>query len=108
MASMPIEEIILTAERVARIVLTALAAYFVALWIAAIWWTFRDIRSRTNDFLLQLAATLLVPDAPQAPVHAVRAAAPVALAKLPLLWPVVRADAGRGRPARQRQRRCGS
>jgi Double zinc ribbon len=57
---MPLEEILVTAERVARIVLTALAAYFVALWIAAIWWTFRDIRSRTNDFLLQLAATLLV------------------------------------------------
>jgi hypothetical protein len=57
---MPIEEILLTAERIARIILTAAAAYFVALWIAAIWWTFRDIRSRTNDFLLQLAATLLV------------------------------------------------
>ncbi len=60
MANMPIEDILLTAERIARIVLTAAAAYFVALWIAAIWWTFRDIRSRTNDLLLQLAATLLV------------------------------------------------
>jgi len=57
---MPLEEILATAERIVRIVATVLAAYFVALWIAAIWWTFRDIRSRTNDFLLQLAATLLV------------------------------------------------
>jgi hypothetical protein len=30
------------------------------LWIASIWWTFRDIRGRTNDLFLQLAATLLV------------------------------------------------
>ena len=57
---MPIEEILTTAERIARIVVTVLAAYFVALWIAPIWWTFRDIRSRTNDVLLQIAATLLV------------------------------------------------
>ncbi|HZU07319.1 MAG TPA: zinc ribbon domain-containing protein [Chloroflexota bacterium] len=57
---MPVEEILATVERIVRIVLTVLAAYFVALWIATIWWTFRDIRSRTNDFLLQLAATLLV------------------------------------------------
>src|SRR5919202_5665604 len=60
MASMPIEEILMTAERIAKIVLTAAAAYFVALWIASIWWTFSDIRSRTNDVLLQIAATLLV------------------------------------------------
>src|SRR5215471_10244478 len=57
---MPLEEMLVTIERIVRIVLTVLAAYFVALWIAAIWWTFRDIRSRTHDFLLQLAATLLV------------------------------------------------
>jgi len=54
------EELLATIERVVRITATVLAAYFVALWIAAIWWTFRDIRSRTNDFLLQMAATLLV------------------------------------------------
>ena len=47
---MPLEEILATAERIVRIVATVLAAYFVALWIAAIWWTFRDIRARTNDF----------------------------------------------------------
>jgi hypothetical protein len=47
-------------ERVLRIGITIIAAYLVALWIACIWWTFRDIRSRTNDLFLQLAATLLV------------------------------------------------
>ena len=47
-------------ERVIRIGITIIAAYLVALWIASIWWTFRDIRSRTNDLFLQLAATLLV------------------------------------------------
>jgi hypothetical protein len=57
---MAIDEILLTAERIVRVVFTVLAAYFVALWIAAIWWTFRDIRSRTHDLVLQLAATLLV------------------------------------------------
>ena len=31
-----------------------------ALWIASIWWTFRDIRSRSTDLFLQVAATLLV------------------------------------------------
>ena len=36
------------------------AAYLVALWIASIWWTFRDIRARTTDIFLQIAATLLV------------------------------------------------
>ena len=35
-------------------------AYLVALWIASVWWTFRDIRSRTTDIFLQVAATLLV------------------------------------------------
>jgi hypothetical protein len=47
-------------ERVLRIGITVIAAYLVALWIASIWWAFRDIRARTNDLFLQLAATLLV------------------------------------------------
>ena len=48
------------AERVVRVGLSLLFTYFVAVWIAAIWWTFQDIRSRSNDIFLQLAATLLV------------------------------------------------
>lgn len=57
---MQIEEIIVQAERVVRVGLTILVTYFVALWIAAVWWTYQDVRSRSNDFLLQLASTLLV------------------------------------------------
>jgi len=55
-----IEEILVQAERVVRVGLSLLFTYFVAVWIAAIWWTFQDIRSRSNDIFLQLAATLLV------------------------------------------------
>ncbi len=57
---MDLEGIIATVERVLRIGLTIITAYLVALWIASIWWTFRDIRSRTTDAFLQIAATLLV------------------------------------------------
>ena len=57
---MQIEEILVQAERVIRVGLTILLTYFIALWIAAIWWTFQDIRSRTTDIALQIAATLLV------------------------------------------------
>ena len=43
------------------LVLTAFAgAFLVALWIALIIWTYRDIRSRTRDPLPQIMATLLV------------------------------------------------
>ena len=52
-----IEEIIAQVERVLRIGLTIITAYLVALWIASIWWTFRDIRSRTSDLFLQVAAS---------------------------------------------------
>jgi RNA polymerase subunit RPABC4/transcription elongation factor Spt4 len=55
-----IEDIIVQAERVVRVGLIILFTYFVAIWIAAVWWTFQDIRSRTTDALLQIAATLLV------------------------------------------------
>lgn len=52
--------VILQIERALRIGITVIAAYIVALWIASVWWTFRDIRSRTTDVFLQIAATLLV------------------------------------------------
>jgi RNA polymerase subunit RPABC4/transcription elongation factor Spt4 len=57
---MNIEEILNQVERVLRIGITIVAAYLVALWIASVWWTFRDIRARTTDLFLQIAATLLV------------------------------------------------
>jgi RNA polymerase subunit RPABC4/transcription elongation factor Spt4 len=37
-----------------------LVAFIVIFWISLIIWTFRDIRSRTQDFMLQIAATVLV------------------------------------------------
>jgi hypothetical protein len=55
-----LEEIIAQVERVLRIGVTVVGAYLVALWIACIWWTLRDIRSRTTDIFLQIASTLLV------------------------------------------------
>ena len=57
---MQIEEIILQVERVVRVGLIVLFTYLVALWIASIWWTFQDIRLRSTDMLLQIAATALV------------------------------------------------
>lgn len=56
----PLEEIMVQAERVLRVGLTILVTYLVAVWIATIWWTFRDIRSRSSDIWLQITATLLV------------------------------------------------
>src|SRR5579871_4315137 len=57
---MQIEDVVAQVERLVRVGLTILFAYLVALWIAAIWWTVQDIRSRTTDILLQIAATVLV------------------------------------------------
>ncbi len=54
------EELLVQAERLLRIAATVVVAYLVALWVATVWWTVRDIRSRTHDLLLQVAATLLV------------------------------------------------
>lgn len=48
------------AERGLRVTVTVLATYLVAIWIATIWWTYRDIRSRSTDVWLQVTATLLV------------------------------------------------
>ncbi len=56
----PIEAVMDWAERALRISVTILATYLAALWISAIWWTLRDIRSRTTDVWLQVSATLLV------------------------------------------------
>ncbi|MEA2640417.1 MAG: hypothetical protein QOF51_1811 [Chloroflexota bacterium] len=57
---MQIEDVIVEIERIVRVGLTVLFTYLVALWIAAAWWTFQDIRSRTTDLLLQVTATVLV------------------------------------------------
>lgn len=34
--------------------------FFVFFWLSLVYWTFRDIRSRTQDFLAQILATVLV------------------------------------------------
>lgn len=57
---MQIEEILIQAERIVRLGLSVLFIYLLALWVAAIWWTFQDIHSRTSSIALQMAATLLV------------------------------------------------
>ena len=36
-----------------------IALYIAIMWVALVFWTFRDIRQRTNDLWLQLAATML-------------------------------------------------
>ncbi len=47
-------------DKLIQTALIVVGAYVLALWVAAIWWTYRDIRNRTRDVLLQMAATLLV------------------------------------------------
>ena len=42
------------------VVVAFLVAFVVIFWISLIIWTFRDIRSRTEDWLAQILATLLV------------------------------------------------
>ena len=42
------------------VVIGFLVAFIVIFWISLIVWTFRDIRARTQDMLLQMLATLLV------------------------------------------------
>ncbi len=47
-------------DKLIQTALIVIGAYVLALWVAAIWWTYRDIRNRTRDILLQMAATLMV------------------------------------------------
>src|ERR1700732_85730 len=49
-----------TLNRILGIVVGFLVAFVVIFWISLIIWTFRDIRSRTQDLLSQILATLLV------------------------------------------------
>ena len=46
--------------KILGIVVGFLVAFIVIFWISLIIWTFRDIRSRTQDLLSQILATLLV------------------------------------------------
>jgi RNA polymerase subunit RPABC4/transcription elongation factor Spt4 len=47
-------------EATLRISLTILALYLAALWVTLVFWTYRDIRQRTRDPIIQTVAVLLV------------------------------------------------
>jgi RNA polymerase subunit RPABC4/transcription elongation factor Spt4 len=47
-------------EATARMTLTVFALYLAALWITLVFWTYRDIRQRTRDPIVQTFAVLLV------------------------------------------------
>jgi RNA polymerase subunit RPABC4/transcription elongation factor Spt4 len=49
-----------TLNKVLGLVIGYAATFLIVFWISLIVWTFRDVRSRTQDFLTQLLATLLV------------------------------------------------
>lgn len=40
--------------------LVVMGVFLTSLWLGMVLWTFRDIRSRTRDFLVQIVATLMV------------------------------------------------
>ena len=47
-------------QATAKIIGFPIAAYLIVVWIALVFWTYRDIRQRSRDPIVQLAATLLV------------------------------------------------
>lgn len=47
-------------QATAKDVVTVLAAYIAVLWVAMIFWTYRDIRNRTRDPIVQASAILCV------------------------------------------------
>jgi len=42
------------------LVIGYVVTFLIVFWISLVVWTFRDVRSRTQDFLTQILATLLV------------------------------------------------
>jgi hypothetical protein len=55
-----LETILHTAQNIFQVIATFLVAFLVVLWLTLCLWTFRDIQSRTRDFIAQIFATLLV------------------------------------------------
>lgn len=47
-------------EATLRMTLTVLAVYLAAIWVTLVFWTYRDIRQRTRDPIVQTVAVLLV------------------------------------------------
>lgn len=46
-------------EETLRLVLTVLAVYLAVIWVALIFWVYRDIRQRTRDPIMQIVAVAL-------------------------------------------------
>ncbi len=46
--------------QVLTFVILVTAVFFTSLWLGMVLWTFRDIRSRTRDLVVQILATLMV------------------------------------------------
>ena len=59
---MPFPEIAISEDiiRTLQTAATLFAAYFVAVWMSLVVWTFMDVRSRTNDLFIQAFGVLLV------------------------------------------------
>lgn len=47
-------------EAAARLSVTIIVAYLAVIWVALVFWTYRDIRNRSRDPIIQLASVLLV------------------------------------------------
>lgn len=47
-------------QNTVKVVLAGLITYLLVLWVLMVWWTFRDIRERTRDPFLQIAAVFVV------------------------------------------------
>src|SRR5687767_1736871 len=47
-------------EATVRYIVIVLAIYLAAMWLTLVFWTYRDIRQRTRDPIIQVAAVLLV------------------------------------------------
>ena len=43
-----------------KVTIAAILTYLAVLWLVMVWWTFRDIRARTRDPFLQVAAVFVV------------------------------------------------
>ncbi len=49
-----------TLNKVLGLVIGYVVTFLIVFWISLVVWTFRDVRSRTQDFLTQILATALV------------------------------------------------
>ena len=57
---MDLEQILSTIQPFIALFVALFAAFLTAIWVSAVIWAFRDIRSRTRDIFAQILATLMV------------------------------------------------